>query len=51
MSQVAIVTGAGAGSCFFASPAASFITGAVLMCDGGVTANAGIFAPPALLTG
>jgi NAD(P)-dependent dehydrogenase (short-subunit alcohol dehydrogenase family) len=34
--------------CFLASPAASFITGAVLMCDGGVTANAGIFAPPAL---
>jgi meso-butanediol dehydrogenase / (S,S)-butanediol dehydrogenase / diacetyl reductase len=32
--------------CFLASPAASFITGAVLMCDGGVTANAGIFAPP-----
>ena len=36
--------------CFLASPAASFITGAVLMCDGGVTANAGIFAPPALST-
>jgi len=35
--------------CFLASPAASFITGAVLMCDGGVTANAGIFAPPALV--
>jgi NAD(P)-dependent dehydrogenase (short-subunit alcohol dehydrogenase family) len=34
--------------CFLASPAASFITGAVLMCDGGVTANAGIFPPPAL---
>ena len=33
--------------CFLASPAASFITGAVLMCDGGVTANAGIFPPPA----
>lgn len=32
--------------CFLASPAASFITGAVLMCDGGVTANAGIFPPP-----
>lgn len=32
--------------CFLASPAASFITGAVLMCDGGITANAGIFAPP-----
>jgi NAD(P)-dependent dehydrogenase (short-subunit alcohol dehydrogenase family) len=36
--------------CFLASPAASFITGAVLMCDGGVTANAGIFAPPGLST-
>ena len=32
--------------CFLASPAASFITGAVLMCDGGITANAGIFPPP-----
>jgi meso-butanediol dehydrogenase/(S,S)-butanediol dehydrogenase/diacetyl reductase len=32
--------------CFLASPAASFVTGAVLMCDGGVTANAGIFPPP-----
>jgi NAD(P)-dependent dehydrogenase (short-subunit alcohol dehydrogenase family) len=32
--------------CFLASPAASFITGAVLMCDGGVTANAGVFPPP-----
>ncbi len=32
--------------CFLASPAASFITGAVLMCDGGVTASAGIFPPP-----
>jgi meso-butanediol dehydrogenase/(S,S)-butanediol dehydrogenase/diacetyl reductase len=36
--------------CFLASPAASFITGAVLMCDGGITANAGIFAPPGLST-
>jgi NAD(P)-dependent dehydrogenase (short-subunit alcohol dehydrogenase family) len=36
--------------CFLASPAASFITGAVLMCDGGVTANAGIFPPPLLTT-
>lgn len=33
--------------CFLASPAAGFITGAVLMCDGGITANAGIFPPPA----
>lgn len=33
--------------CFLASPAASFITGAVLMSDGGVTAQAGIFPPPA----
>lgn len=32
--------------CFLASPAAGFITGAVLMCDGGVTAQAGIFPPP-----
>lgn len=32
--------------CFLASPAASFVTGAVLMCDGGITANAGIFPPP-----
>lgn len=32
--------------CFLASPAASFITGAVLMCDGGVTAQVGIFPPP-----
>ena len=32
--------------CFLASPAASFITGAVLMCDGGITANAGVFPPP-----
>ena len=32
--------------CFLGSPAASFITGAVLMCDGGVTAQAGIFPPP-----
>jgi meso-butanediol dehydrogenase / (S,S)-butanediol dehydrogenase / diacetyl reductase len=32
--------------CFLASPAASFVTGAVLMCDGGITAQAGIFPPP-----
>lgn len=32
--------------CFLASPAASFITGSVLMCDGGITANAGVFPPP-----
>jgi len=32
--------------CFLCSPAASFITGAVLMCDGGITAQAGIFPPP-----
>jgi NAD(P)-dependent dehydrogenase (short-subunit alcohol dehydrogenase family) len=32
--------------CFLASTAASFITGSVLMCDGGVTANAGVFPPP-----
>lgn len=34
--------------CFLASPAASFITGAVLMSDGGITANVGIFPPPRL---
>lgn len=30
---------------FLASPAASFVTGAVYMCDGGITANAGVFPP------
>ena len=33
--------------CFLVSPAASFVTGAVYMCDGGITANVGIFPPRA----
>lgn len=33
---------------FLGSPASSFVTGAVFMCDGGITANAGIFAPPSI---
>jgi len=31
---------------FLASPAASFITGDTLFCDGGISANAGHFALP-----
>ena len=33
---------------FLATPASSFVTGATVMCDGGITANAGIFLPPAV---
>jgi NAD(P)-dependent dehydrogenase (short-subunit alcohol dehydrogenase family) len=32
---------------FLASPAASFVTGVTIACDGGITANAGHFLPPA----
>ena len=30
---------------FLGTPASSFVTGATVMCDGGITANAGIFLP------
>lgn len=33
---------------FLGSPASSFVTGAVFMCDGGVTANAGVFQPTSI---
>lgn len=33
---------------FLGSPASSYVTGAVFMCDGGITANAGIFPPPSV---
>ena len=31
---------------FLGTPASSFVTGTTVMCDGGITANAGIFLPP-----
>ena len=33
---------------FLGSPASSFVPGAGFMCDGGITANAGIFPPPSV---
>jgi NAD(P)-dependent dehydrogenase (short-subunit alcohol dehydrogenase family) len=32
---------------FLGTAASSFVTGTTVMCDGGITANAGIFLPPA----
>lgn len=33
---------------FLGTPASSFVTGATVMCDGGITANAGIFLPQSI---
>ena len=33
---------------FLSSPEASYVTGALYMCDGGITANAGVFLPPSI---